>query len=222
MARFLCLFFLIPLLLTASCSKDLPVAAQKSALEDTKERGPEKISPTPLRTKGGKLHLRITPGVLAPEDIKTLLDKYNFYATCWNYNGNFCNPEGDFENDFANPHDGTLTDRVTGLMWQQSGSSAPVTWQEAGQYVEEANRRAFAGYADWRLPTVEELASLMEKSWENNDLFIDPAFDKVQRLIWSADTKDTNTAWKANFHMGFIIHFPKTAENFVRLVRSVP
>ena len=220
MTRFLCFVFLISFFLFTSFSKGAPVAAQETTLKESEEKAPEKtVPPSGLERK--PVHLRDTARTLTPKDVKAVLDKYGFYATCWNYNGDFCNPEGDFENDFSENHDGTLTDRATGLMWQQGGSSEPVTWQETKTYVEEVNRKAFAGYSDWRLPSVEELASLMEKSWQNNDLFIDPAFDKAQRSIWSVDTRDMDTAWKANFHMGFILHFPKTTKNFVRLVRSV-
>lgn len=220
MARFLCLVFLIPLFLFSSFSKGPPVAAQELSLKETEEEAPAKTAPPPgLKRK--PVHLRDTARTLAPKNVKAILDKYNFYATCWNYNGDFCNPEGDFQNDFLKHHDDTVTDRATGLMWQQGGSSRPMTWLEAKAYVETVNRDAFAGYSDWRLPNVEELASLMERSWQNSDLFIDPAFSKAQRSIWSEDTRDTATAWKANFHMGIIIHFPKSTENFFRLVRSV-
>jgi len=215
MARFLCLVSVIPLFLFLSFSTHPPASAQEPSFKEAGEKAP----PPGLKRK--PVHLRETARPLTPEDVMTLLDKYNFYATCWNYNGNFCNPEGDFKNVFFKNHDNTVTDRATGLMWQQGGSSKPMTWQEAKAYVETVNRDAFAGYSDWRLPNVEELASLMERSWQNCDLFIDPVFDKAQRSIWSKDTRDMATAWKANFHMGIIIHFPKTADNFVRLVRSV-
>lgn len=220
MTRFLCLVFLIPLFLFLSFSTGPSAAAQEPSLQEKEKKAPVKTA-SPAGLKREPVHLRDTVRTLTPKDVKGILDKYNFYATCWNYNGDFCNPEGDFENDFVENQDDTVTDRATGLMWQKGGSSRPMPWQEAGAYVEAVNRGAFAGYSDWRLPNVEELASLMERSWQNSDLFIDPAFDKAQRSIWSEDTRDMDTAWKANFHMGFIIHFPKTAENFVRLVRSV-
>ncbi len=211
-----------------TAQEEKPVQKQEETLRpkgidaEGQEEASMKIVPLPVRIKGKAVLLRKPAQALGPEEVRSMLKKYNFYATCWNYNGDFCNPEGHFENDFQKNLDRTVTDRATGLMWQQSGSEVPMTWQEAKAYVEEVNHKAFAGYADWRLPTVEELASLMERFWQNSDLFIDPAFDKAQRFVWSADTKDANTAWKVNFHMGFIIHFPKTNKNSVRLVRSLP
>ena len=56
--------------------------------------------------------------------------------------------------------DGTITDNVTGLMWQQD-PGAKMTWNEA---VDGSDSFALAGYSDWRLPTIKELYSLMEFS----------------------------------------------------------
>jgi serine/threonine-protein kinase len=83
------------------------------------------------------------------------------------------------------------------------------------------NREGFAKYRDWRMPTMEELASIMENSWQNSDLFIDPLFDRTQRYCWSIDTRSIDRAWKANFHLGFFMDFPMTSVNSVRPVRSL-
>ena len=167
------------------------------------------------------LILREIPRALNTEEIRALLKRYNFYATCWNNNKEFCNPEGDFQNHLIDNRNGTISDKATGLMWQHGGSPEPLTWQGAKAYAEKANHEAFAGHIGWRLPTIEELASLMERSWKNNDLFIDPIFDKSQRQCWSGDAKDGDTAWKADFHLGFFIDRPVTEPNSVRLVRTL-
>ncbi len=44
-----------------------------------------------------------------------MLKKHNFYDSDWN-------KSGDFKNDFKDNGNGTVSDRKTGLMWQQSGS----------------------------------------------------------------------------------------------------
>lgn len=168
------------------------------------------------------LNLRTASMALIPQDVSAMLSIFNFYATCWDFNRDFCNPEGDFENRFQDNQDGTVTDMATSLMWQKSGSPEPVTWANAGAYLENANQKAFGGYSDWRLPTLEELASLMESSWKNSDLFIAPPFDKAQRACWTADTRNTNRIWKADFHMGFFMDVPMAEKNSARLVRSLP
>ncbi len=49
--------------------------------------------------------------------------------------------------------DGTVTDKNTGLMWQQK-TAGKMTWKDALSYCENLE---LAGYDDWRLPTIKEL-----------------------------------------------------------------
>lgn len=196
--------------------------ADQQAGSAPEEEEPLKEAPPPAKPEIETLTLRKAARALTPGDVRALLYAHEFYATCWNYNSDFCNPEGDFNNLFEDNGDGTVTDRATGLMWQKGGSPAPVTWAGAAVYAEKINREGLGGHRDWRLPTLEELASLMERSWKNADLFIDPVFDRAQRYCWSLDTRDGDRAWKANFHMGFFLDFPMVARNSVRLVRSIP
>ena len=67
----------------------------------------------------------------------------------------------DADHTGAQPHyrdngDGTVTDLVTGLMWEKSYRRAG--WQEAAN---AASRVSTGGYHDWRVPTVKELYSLI-------------------------------------------------------------
>ncbi|MBD3251764.1 DUF1566 domain-containing protein, partial [Candidatus Uhrbacteria bacterium] len=54
--------------------------------------------------------------------------------------------------------DGTVTDNVTGLMWIQDPG------EKVNYYtgIAQANGYTFAGYSDWRVPTIKELYSLMD------------------------------------------------------------
>jgi len=54
--------------------------------------------------------------------------------------------------------DGTVTDMVTGLMWQQNLLNEKLTFDEA---VAAADTFSLAGYNDWRLPAIKELYSLI-------------------------------------------------------------
>ena len=99
-----------------------------------------------------------------------------------------------------------VIDHATGLMWHQSGSTFGMNWEKAKHWVKLLNKRGYAGYYDWRLPTVEEAASLLESSKNhNNDRFIDPAFDKTQGWILTGDNYyRPNAAWRVDFFSGLV------------------
>jgi hypothetical protein len=55
---------------------------------------------------------------------------------------------------------GTVTDNVTGLMWQQTVEATKTfTYSQAYTYCQDL---ALAGYGGWRLPTRIELASIVD------------------------------------------------------------
>ena len=53
-------------------------------------------------------------------------------------------------------------DHTTGLTWQRSGSAPMMFFNESQEYVPVLNNQKYAGFRDWRLPTLEEAMSLME------------------------------------------------------------
>ncbi|MFC1811984.1 DUF1566 domain-containing protein [Thermodesulfobacteriota bacterium] len=159
-----------------------------------------------------QVRLRSDPMQLSDTDVKSLLVKYNFFDRTKN-------PNGAFANNLVDNGDDTVTDRITGLMWQKNGSDDGMIWQHAKEYVQKLNSMRFAGYADWRLPTIEELASLM-KSARANELYIHPIFSAKQAFFWSADTFGSDTAWYANFKGGIIQHIYDFFY-YVRAVRSL-
>ncbi len=55
--------------------------------------------------------------------------------------------------------DGTVTDAVTGLMWQQSVPGLAYTAAQAATYCTGLN---LGGYSDWRVPTIVELVSIID------------------------------------------------------------
>lgn len=54
--------------------------------------------------------------------------------------------------------DGTVTDLVTGLMWSKSAEETKVSLKEAWAVARKMN---LAGYADWRVPNIKELYTLI-------------------------------------------------------------
>jgi len=85
-----------------------------------------------------------------------------FYGQDANYSGN--------EPSYINNGDGTITDNVTGLMWEQS-MGEKITFEEA---FTKAENSTLGGYTDWRVPTIKELYSLILFSGRvNNETAID-------------------------------------------------
>ncbi|MDM8524879.1 DUF1566 domain-containing protein [Desulfococcaceae bacterium HSG8] len=124
-------------------------------------------------------------------------------------------------NEFENNGDGTITDHATWLMWQKSGADYSVTYEKARAYILGLNDKKFAGHSDWRLPTIEELMSLLESEKQSGDLFIDPMFDKKQLWCWSSDKKSPGSAWDVYFNSGFVGWVSLDSLYYVRGVRSI-
>jgi len=58
---------------------------------------------------------------------------------------------------YTNNGDGTITDNVTGLMWEQD-MGTKISFNDAFTKAENSN---LADYTDWRVPTIKELYSLI-------------------------------------------------------------
>jgi len=123
------------------------------------------------------------------------------------------------ENDYEDKGDIVL-DHATGLMWEKSGSSDMFFSSETQEYIQALNKNGFAGYKDWRLPTMVELISLLEPEKQTNDLFIDTIFDEKQRWCWSSDNRSSGRAFGVYFDSG--IAYWLFVSSFVRAVRSFP
>jgi len=115
--------------------------------------------------------------------------------------------------------DKVVIDHATGLMWYQNGSDNYIKWNVVKQWVRDLNSRGHAGYSDWRLPTVEEAASLLESS-KSNGLYIDHIFSNKQELIWTGDEYGSESAWGVHFGSGLVFWVNFTSEFYVRPVRS--
>lgn len=140
--------------------------------------------------------------------------------------------------------DGTITDNVTGLMWEklsQDGSIHDVnntyTWSDAFnvKIAQLSPPTCFAGYCDWRLPNRRELESLVDAG--RVAPAIDPLFntDCTQGCAlttcsctqlgyyWSSTTyQDLPTfAWAVDGNVGIVNAFEKgVVKSSVRAVRG--
>lgn len=161
-----------------------------------------------------------------------------FYGQDANYTG--------YQPDYTDNGHGTVTDNVTGLMWQQTMASK-MTYETAVDY---ANESQLAGYDDWRLPTIKELFSLILFTGESGgevagvlyidtDYFNQPIGDtsigerEIDAQTWSSTQyvgttmHDDPTVFGVNFIDGRIKGYPLVMpqthsdnKGYFRLVRG--
>jgi hypothetical protein len=87
------------------------------------------------------------------------------------------------QGEYVDNGNGTITNTVTKLVWQQTDDGQPRTWREALSYCEDLN---LAGFDDWRLPNVRELDSIVERHLYSPS--IDPSFDCRLDIYWTSTT----------------------------------
>lgn len=157
------------------------------------------------------------------EDINAMLINHNFYDNDKNTKGIFTN---DFEKKVIN-NDKVITDYFTGLMWHQSGSIRQLEWMKGVGWIDELNTREYAGYVDWRMPTVEEAASLLTQREINMSQCIDSGFSGLQEDIWTCDSykmsldwNQLDVAWYVNYADGYISKHYTYCGHYIRPVRS--
>lgn len=97
--------------------------------------------------------------------------------------------------------DGTVTDESTGLMWKRQKEECTYEWDEAVDVFNgQTPACCFAGYSDWRLPTLEELATLLLSEREA-PFFCEEAFPDGKSWFWSAKhySELPGYAWYVHF-----------------------
>jgi hypothetical protein len=145
---------------------------------------------------------------------------------------------------FGDNGDGTVTDNQTGLMWEKKSDDGVLSindkdltynWSNADiVHVAALNGGPFAGYTDWRLPTVSELQSIAD--YGTNNPAVPAEFNNgcalnctvltcsctVSSLYWSSTTVFSNSgsAWYVDFSNGNVNFLSKTIAISVRAVRT--
>lgn len=120
---------------------------------------------------------------------------------------------------FINNGNGTTTDLITGLTWQQIPIADSLTWEQALTYSENLN---FAGYSDWRLPNIKELQSV------NDEALINPSVNQTffsgvsVKKYWSSTSlpNQTTKAWYFDTQFGITTYDFKTRAFYVVCVRT--
>ncbi|MEZ4744597.1 MAG: caspase family protein [Calditrichia bacterium] len=129
-----------------------------------------------------------------------------------------------FENAFEPAANGqVIIDRNSNLMWQQGGYSGEfgLSLAAARQYIKDLNSQNYAGYSDWRLPTVSEALTLFEPDKNSSGLHIHSYFSNRQMGLRTSDTFPGNMGWIVDFDFGECSAVPDYYQIFVRAVRNL-
>jgi hypothetical protein len=90
-----------------------------------------------------------------------------------------------FTNITAQSQSGTWTDPATGLTWALHDNGKAVNWSQANNYCRNLN---LAGYTNWRLPTIDELAAMHDPNRANR-MHIKGGI-QVTGWEWSSNTQN--------------------------------
>ena len=148
--------------------------------------------------------------------------------------------------------DGTVTDVKTSLQWMRCslgqtwqggtcvGEAKTYSWQAALDAANTLNRQGgYAGYRDWRVPTREELLTLVycssgqPKTWNDTGkscegdfkrpTLYQPTFPNTPDFwFWSSSpyAYSPDGAWYVTFYYGAVYGYGKGSAKYVRLVRG--
>jgi hypothetical protein len=120
--------------------------------------------------------------------------------------------------DYTDNLDGTITDNVTGLMWEKDSGTSTYTWENAKTHC---NDLPLAAHKDWRLPTREELRSIVDYGQYASAINTTFFPNTQSGDYWSSTTywEDTSRAWRVSFRSGSDDTLDKTSTNYVRCTR---
>lgn len=117
---------------------------------------------------------------------------------------------------------GIVNDTLTNLEWQDNNATSSYNWLDAIDYCENLE---LGGKNDWRLPNINELLSIADRSQEDTAIKI--GFETILSNYWSSTTYMQPTelglskqvAWRFS-HKGFTGFEYKTTAYSVRCVRG--
>ncbi len=130
-----------------------------------------------------------------------------------------------------------VRDNVTGLVWENKTAGglhavqARYTQQPTGEgsareWLQKVNADGWCGYRDWRLPSLQELESVVDYGIPFPGPVLDPAAFPLtlNEAYWTdaSDGRRVNQAYVVQFDDGQIYSHPRTSLHPVRLVRGTP
>ncbi len=120
-------------------------------------------------------------------------------------------------------YDDIVTDTKTKLQWYdpQNSTATDGNWTQA---LQGCNDLVADGHDDWRLPNINELLTIVDRSKKAQDAFYDIFKDKAANTYFSSTTNNdyTTKVWGANFILGTDVPtIKKTSVRYYRCVRTL-
>ena len=176
-------------------------------------------APLPLL---GEAPLSAAPCTLPSEAAIISEEQAQEIITRWGFFDTFLNPRGRFAKVLRRTGDAqVVVDERTSLMWQRGGIDITST-RTMRQRIDDLNGQGFAGFSDWRLPTLEEAMSLLEPVENAKGIHLHPCFSKEQPFIFVSAQRRPGGHWFVDFKHGRAFYSSGTIPGgFGRLVRTV-
>ncbi len=175
-----------------------------------------------LGGKGTKIGITVQPPIVAVDSLRKplrsefkaltkdevmgMVKRTGFYDGDWMASKRWTN---NFE-EKTTGGDKVILDRSTSLEWHPGGSEEHMNYPEALKWLADLNEKGYAGHKDWRLPTVEELASILPNRpfVANNYWHIFPQFEPLTEL-WTGDQVKGYRSGGEEFEAYWVVEFFK-------------
>lgn len=99
----------------------------------------------------------------------------------------------------GSPLDKVLLDKSTDLLWTLEAIGYKLNQREAEKACEEFTLR---GFADWRLPAIEELEGIYDPEVENSPRILGGFLMGELAVVWSSSRFDSDDHWTFDFGRG--------------------
>lgn len=132
--------------------------------------------------------------------------------------------------DKINVNDKLWIDTDTSLTWQIKVDGKKYTWDEAFEYIQKLNNEQYCGYEDWRIPTLDELNTIVTKeSYKSENGYEYKIKKNLLKSMcnnddwasyWSSTALSGSSAYYLSFMYGREYDIQKNKLKYIRCVRG--